>query len=156
MSTSRKKKRSGRRGKGRMLGRAVTDMVAINRVTIACFDPKSSSCRTEIGKDGRFMREYFKYRLAGNQAMMRQWVDQWDRAIMANNNAKATTKIKNITDMRQLASYNVIKAARLRWYGEMERQVKSSGMTLRSGKTTEKVYNSIFSEEDDIKIIFKF
>jgi hypothetical protein len=152
-----KKKRSGRRGgKFKMLSNAVKDMVAINRVTMACFNPKSESCRTQIGKDGSFMKKYFTYRLAGNKAMMIQWVDKWDAAIMANNNAKAKTKIKNIADMRQLNSYNTIKAARQRWYEEMKRQVNSGGMTLRSGKTTGKVYNSIFSEEDDIKLKLKF
>tara|TARA_Y100000817_G_C16790414_1_gene514831 strand:- start:512 stop:979 length:468 start_codon:yes stop_codon:yes gene_type:complete len=152
-----KKKRSGRRGgKFKMLTRAVNDMVAINRVTLACFDPKSESCRTQIGKDGKYMMKYYQFRKSEDIEMMKQWVDKWDAAIMANNNAKATTKIKNIADMRQLDSYNTIKAARQRWYEEMERHVNSGGMTLRSGKRTGKVYDSIFSEEDDIKLKLKF
>ena len=140
-------------GRGKLLKKALKDILAISKVTMSCFTPGSDKCMTEIGKNGKFMREYFKWRLKGDTAMMSDWIDKWDKAILANNNARQKLKIKNVKDLRNLVSYKAIKKARNRWYKEMEKDVKS-GMILRSGKE-KKLYGSVYLEEE-IQVRLKF
>lgn len=141
-------------GRGKLLKKAVKDMFAISKVTLSCFAPGSDKCTAAIGKNGKYMENYFKWRLKGDKQMMSDWIDKWDKAILSNTNAKnKKVKINNIAELRKLSNYKTIKKARDRWYKAMEKDVKS-GMVLRSGKE-KKIYELTYLEED-MQVKLKF
>ena len=117
--------------RNKLMKKVVNDIVQVNKATKACFDPKSEKCQDAIGKNGDYMKNYFKYRKDNDTPMKDRWIKIWDKAIIKNNNAKSKVKIKNIEELRKLPTYKIIKEARERWYNE---RLKEEPSTTRSGK----------------------
>lgn len=115
----------------KLIEKVIKDTVQVNKATLACFDPKSEKCQDAIGKNGKYMNNYFKYRKEKDPPMIDRWIDIWDKAILIYNNAKSNVTTKNIEEMRKLPSYKIIKEARERWYKE---RLKEEPSTTRSGK----------------------